>query len=374
MASNPASLLPNGEQQFCDANGAPYAAGKVYFYIPNTSTLKNTWQDPQQNVANTNPVTLDAAGRAIIYGSGQYRQVLQDSAGNTIWDQLTSSNLEGAGIFWGGTATGGGNTYNITVDSSAAAYYAGMQIAFISDYSNTAAAQVNVTNANSVVLGAVNLYKQTSSGPAACSGGEVPLNNIIQAEYDGTQFQIINSVGYAEPAGVIKIYGGTVAPAGYLLCYGQAISRTTYAALFAAIGTNFGVGDGASTFNLPDLRGTIPVGKDDMGGTAANRITNAACGITGTTIGAQGGSQLLAQHNHTATSSVTDPGHQHSVQPVAGIGGGPHISASTGGADASGLTGVGTTGISVSTTVANAGSGASANVQPSLIVTYIIKT
>ena len=84
-----ASLLPNGEQQFIDENGAPYAGGSVFFYIPNTLTPKNTWQDVGETILNTNPVILDAAGRAIIYGSGQYRQILKDSLGNTVWDQLT---------------------------------------------------------------------------------------------------------------------------------------------------------------------------------------------------------------------------------------------------------------------------------------------
>lgn len=86
-----ASLLPNGEQQFIDGNGVPYAGGSVYFYIPNTATPKNTWQNSGETILNTNPVILDAAGRAIIYGDGDYRQVLQDSLGNTVWDQLTTS-------------------------------------------------------------------------------------------------------------------------------------------------------------------------------------------------------------------------------------------------------------------------------------------
>jgi len=84
-----ASLLPNGKQQFFDANGNPLAGGSVTFYIPNTSTLKNTWQDAGQTIINSNPITLDASGEAIIYGSGGYRQVVKDSSGNAIWDQLT---------------------------------------------------------------------------------------------------------------------------------------------------------------------------------------------------------------------------------------------------------------------------------------------
>lgn len=85
-----ASLLPNGQQQFADANGAPYASGLVYFYAPFSTTPKATWQDPNQSTLNSNPVVLDGSGRTVVYGSGQYRQVLKDQFGNTIWDQLTA--------------------------------------------------------------------------------------------------------------------------------------------------------------------------------------------------------------------------------------------------------------------------------------------
>lgn len=86
-----ASLLPNGKQQFLDQNGHPLASGSVYFYIPNTTTFKATWQDSNQTTENTNPVVLDAAGEALIYGSGQYRQVVKDVFGTTIWDELTDT-------------------------------------------------------------------------------------------------------------------------------------------------------------------------------------------------------------------------------------------------------------------------------------------
>lgn len=64
------------------------------------------------------------------------------------------------------------------------------------------------------------------------------------------------------PAGVLYPFAGTVLPAGYLWCDGAAVSRTTYAALFAAIGTAYGVGNGSTTFNVPDLGGRVPVGYD----------------------------------------------------------------------------------------------------------------
>lgn len=84
-------LLPNARQQFFDSNGQPLAGGSVYMYVPGTTTPKNTWQDAGLTVLNSNPVILDAAGRAQIWGSGQYRQVVYDVNGNLIWDAVTSA-------------------------------------------------------------------------------------------------------------------------------------------------------------------------------------------------------------------------------------------------------------------------------------------
>lgn len=93
------------------------------------------------------------------------------------------------------------------------------------------------------------------------------------------------------PAGAILPYAGATAPDGFLLCYGQVVSRTTYAALFEAIGTIYGVGDGSTTFALPDLRGRVVAGQDDMGGSSANRLTSP---IDGDTLGATGGAEAIA--------------------------------------------------------------------------------
>lgn len=80
-----------------------------------------------------------------------------------------------------------------------------------------------------------------------------------------------NDILYADsPIGSIIPFGGTTAPDGFLLCRGQAVSRTTYAELFKIIGTAFGVGDGSTTFNVPDLRETVPVGS----GTRENGVTD----------------------------------------------------------------------------------------------------
>lgn len=84
-----AVLLPNAKQQFIDINGKPLVGGRVYFYVVGTLAPKNTWQNSAQTVLNTNPVILDSRGQAIIYGTGAYRQIVKDSGGNTIWDQIT---------------------------------------------------------------------------------------------------------------------------------------------------------------------------------------------------------------------------------------------------------------------------------------------
>jgi microcystin-dependent protein len=93
------------------------------------------------------------------------------------------------------------------------------------------------------------------------------------------------------PSGAIMAFGGTTAPGGYLLCDGSAISRATYAALFSVIGTTYGIGDGSTTFDLPDLRQRFPLGKAASG--------------TGNTLGGTGGT---IDHIHDIT-------HTHQVDP-----------------------------------------------------------
>jgi microcystin-dependent protein len=118
------------------------------------------------------------------------------------------------------------------------------------------------------------------------------------------------------PVGASIDYWGATAPSFWLFPYGQNVSRTTYAALFAKLSTTYGVGDGSTTFGLPDLRGRVVAGKDDMGGSSANRLTNQSGGLNGDTLGATGGGETvtLARANLPNTSvtvNITDPGHFH---------------------------------------------------------------
>jgi microcystin-dependent protein len=96
-------------------------------------------------------------------------------------------------------------------------------------------------------------------------------------------------------AGMVQYYAGVTAPAGWLVCDGTPVSRTTYSALYAAIGEMYGVGDGSTTFNLPDLRGEFIRGNDEGRGVDVGR-----------TVGSTQSSQNLA-HTHTikTTEGVT---------------------------------------------------------------------
>lgn len=110
----------------------------------------------------------------------------------------------------------------------------------------------------------------------------------------GTSFSPVPSVG------TIIMHTGTSAPGGYLMCDGTAVSRTTYADLFAAIGTTYGSGDGATTFNLPDLRGRRAMG------------AGAGPGLTTRTRGTSVGAETISTtptHDH----NITDPGHNHNA-------------------------------------------------------------
>lgn len=108
----------------------------------------------------------------------------------------------------------------------------------------------------------------------------------VQMQTNGVDWHVLTT-SVVVPTGTITAFGGATAPYGYMMCDGTAISRTTYAALFAVTGTAFGVGDGATTFNLPDLRERFPLGKAAAGGYA--------------TLGATGGS---IYHTHPLGGSA----------------------------------------------------------------------
>lgn len=172
------------------------------------------------------------------------------------------------------------------------------------------------------------------------------------------------AVSVLMPTASLMPYAGTAAPTGYFLCDGSAKSRTTYSDLFGIIGTTYGVGNGSSTFNIPDLRGRVIAGQDDMGGPSANRLTGLSGGVDGDILGGTGGDQ---KHDLTHLESGL-PSHAHTTQlRDTGPAGGGFIS----GYEAS--SGQGALFSTDTVTGANAVS-AHNNVQPTIILNYIIKT
>lgn len=100
--------------------------------------------------------------------------------------------------------------------------------------------------------------------------------SVNTVDSNGNLQRVAGGTLYADvPVGTISPFGGSSIPSGYLFCDGGAYSRTEYSELFAAIGTMFGVGDGSTTFNIPDLRETVPVGSGTRGsGVASHDIYN----------------------------------------------------------------------------------------------------
>ncbi len=209
-------------------------------------------------------------------------------------------------------------------------------------------------------------------------------NDVLQS--DGSGNLSFTALPQAVPTGSVHMMATTTAPSGYLKCNGAAISRTTYAALFAIIGTTHGAGDGSSTFNVPELRGEFVRGWDDSRGVDSGRNFGTSQ------------SDNNKQHNHSASSTITDPGHFHYVASATSINGssnrlenkaGQDVRFATGGfvgndsrqdyvagavtnSANTGRSEVKTTGISASVTVDNSAAGES---RPrNVAMMYVIKT
>lgn len=186
----------------------------------------------------------------------------------------------------------------------------------------------------------------------------------------------------AVPVGVMEAFAGSSAPTGWLLCDGTAVSRTTYSNLFSVISTTYGVGDGSTTFGLPDMRGRVPMGAgtgNQLNASGSGAITGGTA-MTARAAGVFGGEEthLLSSAEIPAhTHPVSDPGHNHGAIATAGSGGGATVAGWTvGGASGANntnfaYTGSSTTGLTVSNNTG--GGGRHAVVPPFVVLNYVIK-
>lgn len=171
-------------------------------------------------------------------------------------------------------------------------HLAGQTIAFTPHTTNAGACTLNVDG-----LGA----KPLRSAP----GTELPAGTIIQgtpyvALYNSADgaFYLHGVVGqpYSIPIGGFLPFAASTPPnSSFVLPYGQAISRTTYATLFALVGTTYGAGDGSTTFNIPDLRGRVVAGQTNMGGVESGRLASSV--TTGAPGGTGGAAEIALARN-----------------------------------------------------------------------------
>lgn len=204
--------------------------------------------------------------------------------------------------------TVGGTADAITLTGAAAAitaYAAGQTFSFIAGATNTGAATVNVDG--------VGVKSITGPAGTALVAGQIVAGVTIIMTYDGTQFQINTAAPVAIDVGSILIWPLAAVPTGWLECDGSAISRTTYSALFAKYGTAYGVGNGTTTFNLPNYKDYFLRGFDAAGTNASTR-TDRGDGTTGANVGTKQASDYLA-HVHAAGTLAADSGgaHDHDV-------------------------------------------------------------
>jgi microcystin-dependent protein len=275
----------------------------------------------------------------------------------------------------GAIATGGTSTaYTVTSYQvfDTLAHLNGQIIAFTPHATNGATVTLNVDG-----LGA----KPLRSAPSV----ELPAGVLVQgtpycALYNSSDqvfyLQGFYTSPYIVPIGACIDYFGSSSPnSSFVLPYGQAISRTTYSTLFSLFSTTYGAGDGSTTFNVPDIRGRIIAGKDDMGGSAASRLTSSYFGTSAAALGAVGGSQshtLTASESAVLTYTTTFTVLPSQYGPSSIVSANPGANPVFGGSSSTGAQQTIASGGTLSTTT-NAGGNPHAICQPTIIANKLLR-
>lgn len=175
-----------------------------------------------------------------------------------------------------------------------------------------------ITASSKLIDGTISAAKIATSAVTTAKINDAAVTTDKLADSSVTAAKLATAaINTVVPAGCVFPYAGDAAsaPTGYLTCDGSAVSRTTYATLFAAIGVLHGQGDGSTTFNLPDYRGRFMRGSDNMGTGAASRDPDAGSRTAMNTGGATGATVGSIQADATAVNgmSISDSGHRHTI-------------------------------------------------------------
>jgi microcystin-dependent protein len=264
---------------------------------------------------------LDAtADSTINWAEGQAPSSINDSARAMMaavakYRDDTSGSICNGGT---GSVSGTASAYSVTsnqVFTSLSAIRLS-EIAFVCPATNAAGVTLNVDG-----LGALPI---NSADNIAVPAGTLIQGGLYRVSAFTGEFILHDFYGnpYNVPVGgLIPYICPTVPNSSFVFPTAQAISRSTYSTLFALIGTTYGAGDGSTTFTLPDLRGRVVAGRDDMNTTAANRLTSTYFGANATALGAVGGAEsqqltVAQMPSHFHTAGISDPGHAHNYGPA----------------------------------------------------------
>ena len=242
-----------------------------------------------------------------------------------------------------GNAIGDLTTLNTTVKTSLVGAVNEVDTNEKANATNIGTLSSLTTTEKTTLVGAINEVDSNSKTNTTNIGTLSSLTTTEKSNLVGAVNEVNSKAGI--PTGSITMFAGNQAPAGYLLCDGSQVSRTTYANLFTVIGTTYGVGDGETSFNLPNLGGRVPMGV----GTNDNTHTF--------NLGATGG-----EYEHTLTQSEM-PYHTHDLT---------HTYLPDGSTSRWGTNGIANGG-DVESTTATGGDQPHNNVQPYIALNYIIK-
>jgi microcystin-dependent protein len=271
----------------------------------------NTIADATQVMANYNALVACLGNAASAGANNDITQLLGLSS-------PLSPTFGGANTFYGGTSSGGGNAQVITVVPSTFSLTIGYIVSYQANLSNSGPMTLNVNG-----TGVLNVFRMTQNGLAPTVGGEIIGFQRVLVAYDGFEWQLIGRPPVV--VGTIFDYAGTSCPIGTFNTNSQTVSRTTFGSLFTSIGTTWGIGDGSTTFTLPDLRNRATYGQDTNIGGLSNRITVAGSNFDGTVVGNAGG---LQNSNSVGAHVHTDSGHTHAI--VGSDGNGGNVTGQTG--------------------------------------------